>query len=279
MRPSAAQLLQHELLAEIVKIAEAEQMLSIVKTHRAAVIEKEREISARETALAEREAKLTALVAEKDAEIHRLHNLVSTAQSQLDARIREETDRREEELRVAIRKCEVEVSATMARREEEILSAGWLREQEIIGAWRSRKEQIKEAEEMIAERRQWIAAKETDLEAKLLGLFSQEFKGRKEKTPLEVLKNVLAPLVKMTEERGHITTRAKSGGEEATASSNKPSIPADEESDPSPFKFHRRGERPVPPSDGTFGTRRGQLLPVLGLHTGTGDTAVFGTRV
>ena len=193
--------------------------LSTVKTHKSAVIAKEREISARETALAEREAKLTALVAEKDAEILSLHNLISTAQSQLDARIREAIGKREEELRVAIRKREEEVAAAMARREDEILSAVRQREQEIFDAWRAREEQIKaEAEAMIAERTQWIAAREADLEAeqsrlddvqkdleaKLAAVAPQEVKGRKDKTPLEEVKNLLAPLVQMTEERGHV---------------------------------------------------------------------------
>ena len=192
--------------------------LSTVKTHKSAVIAKEREISARETALAEREAKLTAVVVEKDAEIFRLFNVVSTAQSQLDARIREAIGKREEELRVAIRKREEEVAAAMARREEEIMSAVRQREQEIFDAWRTREEQIRaEGQEVIAEKMQWIAAKEADLEAEQirldevqkdleakLALCSQEVKGRKEKTPLEEVKNLLAPLVQMTEERGHI---------------------------------------------------------------------------
>ena len=59
-------------------------MLSTVKTHKSAVIAKEREISAREIALAEREAKITALVAEKDAEILRLCNLVSVLTRRTD---------------------------------------------------------------------------------------------------------------------------------------------------------------------------------------------------
>lgn len=196
--------------------------LSTVKTHKSAVIAKEREISARETALAEREAKITAIVVEKDAEVHRLHHLLSAAQAQLDARIREAIGKREEELRVAIRKREEEVAAAMARREEEILSAVRQREQEISDAWRTREAQIKvEVEEMIAERMKWVAAKEADLEveqtrldevrkdleAKLAALSSQEVKGRKEKTPLEEVKNLLAPLVQMTEEHSH--TREK----------------------------------------------------------------------
>ncbi|KAF8547909.1 hypothetical protein OG21DRAFT_1501321 [Imleria badia] len=105
MRRSAVQLLQHELLALITKVFEAEKM----KTHKSAVISKDLGISARETALAEREAKLTTVVAGKDAGILSLHNFVSTAQSQLNARIREATGKREEE-----------VAAAMARREDEI---------------------------------------------------------------------------------------------------------------------------------------------------------------
>ncbi|KAG8218041.1 kinase-like domain-containing protein [Butyriboletus roseoflavus] len=210
---------ESELL--ITKVVEAEKMLSTVKTHKSAVIAKEREVSARETALADREAMLTALVVEKDAEILRLHKLVSTAQSQLDARIREAVGKREEELRVAVRKREEEVAAAMARREDEILSAVRQREQEIFDAWRTREEQIKaEAETMVTEKMQWMAVKEADLEAeqsrldevqkdleaKLATLSAQEGKGRKEKTPLEEVKNLLAPLVQMTE---HSHTREK----------------------------------------------------------------------
>lgn len=193
--------------------------LLAVKTHKSAVVAKEREISAREAVLVDREAKLTALMVEKDAEILGLHNIISTAQFQLDTRIREAVSKREEELRLAIRKREEEVAAAMARREGEIMSAVRQREQEIFDAWRAREEKIKvEAEAMIAEKMQWIAAKEADLEAeqcrldevqkdleaKLATLSSQEVKGRKEKTPLEEVKNLLAPLVQMTEERGQI---------------------------------------------------------------------------
>ncbi|KAF9220114.1 kinase-like protein [Gyrodon lividus] len=219
MRPSATQLLQHERLVLISKVVEAEKMLTTVKTHKSTVIAKEREVSVRETALAEREARLTALAAEKDAEILRLHNLISTAQSQLDERIREAIGKREEELRIAVRKREEEVAAAMSRREEEIMSAVRQREQEIFEAWRAREEQVKaEGEAAVAEKMGWIAAKEADLEAeqtrldevqkdlevKLAALSSQETKGRREKTPLEEVKNLLAPLVQMTEEHSRI---------------------------------------------------------------------------
>ena len=156
------------------------------------------------------------MLVEKDAEILRLHSLASTAQAQVDSRIREAVGKREEELRLAIRKREEEVAAAMARREDEIMSAVRQREQEVFDAWRAREEQIKtDADAMVTEKLQWIAAREADLEAeqarldevqrdlenKLAALSSQEAKGRKEKTPLEEVKNLLAPLVQMTEER------------------------------------------------------------------------------
>ncbi|KIK91246.1 hypothetical protein PAXRUDRAFT_831005 [Paxillus rubicundulus Ve08.2h10] len=143
MRPSATQLLQHERLLLTSKVAEAEKMLTTVKAHKAILTAKEREVSARETALAEREARLVALVAEKDAEILRLRSLISIAQSQLDERIRGAVGKREEELRIAVRKREEEVAAAMSRREEEIMAAVRQREQEIFEAWQAREAQIK----------------------------------------------------------------------------------------------------------------------------------------
>ena len=55
---------------------------------------------------------------------------VSTAQSQLDARIREVISKRGEEPCVAIRKHEGEVATAMARGEDKILSAVRQRERD-----------------------------------------------------------------------------------------------------------------------------------------------------
>ncbi|KAG6331959.1 hypothetical protein ID866_7130 [Astraeus odoratus] len=220
MRPSATQLLQHERLALISKVMEAEKMLAIVKTHKSAVVAKEREISAREASLTEREAKIATLIAEKDAEILRLQQIVSTGQSQLDAKIREAVSKREEELRVAVIKREEEVAAAMARREEEIMNAVRHREQEILEAWKAREGQIKmEANAAIEEKLTWIAGREADLraeqtrlnevqqalEANLGAISNHEARGRKEKTPLEEMKNLLAPLRQTAE--GNTGTR------------------------------------------------------------------------
>ena len=90
---------------------------------------------------------------------------VSTVQSQLDARIREVISKRGEELCLAIRKHE-EVATAMARREDKILSAVREREQGEFDAWRAQEERIQaEAETIVVEMMQWIAAKEADLEA------------------------------------------------------------------------------------------------------------------
>ncbi|KAL4064194.1 kinase-like domain-containing protein [Scleroderma yunnanense] len=224
MRPSATQLLQHERLLLISKVVEAEKMLATVKTHKFAVVAKEREISAREATLAERETRLATLLSDKDGEISRLQQLISTARVQLDARIREAVGKREEELRLAVIKREEEVAAAMARREEEIMTAVRQREQEIFEAWRVREEHIRsEANAAIEEKMKWITAREADLEAeqmrlddvqkdleaKLATLSDQEAKGRKDKTPLEEMKNLLAPL---TEEHCRIREKRQSRG-------------------------------------------------------------------
>ncbi|KAI6043381.1 kinase-like domain-containing protein [Pisolithus marmoratus] len=225
MRPSATQLLQHERLVLISKVVEAEKMLATVKTHKSSVVAKERELSAREATLAEREARLTALVAEKDAEILRLHQLISTAESRVDVRIREAIGKREEELRLAVMKREQEVAAAMARREEEIMNAVRQREREIFEAWSAREEQIRaESNSAVEEKMKQIAAREADLEAeqtrldavqkelevKLAVLSNQEAKGRKENTPLDEVKHLLAPLVQITEEHSRIREKRQS---------------------------------------------------------------------
>ncbi|KAI6144136.1 kinase-like domain-containing protein [Pisolithus tinctorius] len=225
MRPSATQLLQHERLVLISKVVEAEKMLATVKSHKSAVVAKERDLSAREAALADREARLTTLIAEKDAEILRLHRLMSTAESQVDVRIREAIGKREEELRLAVIKREQEVAAAMARREEEIMNAVRQREREIFDAWSAREGQIRsEANSAVEERMKQITAREAELEAeqtrldavqkdlevKLSALSNQEAQGRKEKTPLDEMKHLLAPLVQITEEHSKIREKRQS---------------------------------------------------------------------
>lgn len=75
------------------------------------------------------------------------------------------------------------------------------------------------------------------MEAKLAGLSSREVKRRTGKIPLEEVKNVLTPIVQMTAERGHVTsrsTKAKSGD-----------CIAEQTFDPCPTRL-KRGEPPAP---------------------------------
>jgi NIMA (never in mitosis gene a)-related kinase len=85
------------------------------------VIAKEPELTARETAFAEKEFRMHAVLPQKDVEITSLRQHVIESQSALDARIQEAITKREEELRVAVIRRGEGVAAAMARKEEEII--------------------------------------------------------------------------------------------------------------------------------------------------------------
>ncbi|KAG6841059.1 hypothetical protein C0991_002270 [Blastosporella zonata] len=216
MRPSAAQLLQHERLSLTLKVIEAEKILSSVKGHRADAAARDRELNLRETMMREREQQMLAVVGQKDAEIANLQRLVAASQEkqnqfsqqQMEAAIKEAVAHREEELRVLVMKREKEVADAMARREGEILEAVRKREAEVCEAWAARETEVrKEVEDnvkAVEERANWIQAKEeelkaeearlealqTDLEEKAANWEENLAKGRKEKMPLEEIKNI-----------------------------------------------------------------------------------------
>ncbi|KAF8547916.1 hypothetical protein OG21DRAFT_829959 [Imleria badia] len=112
VRPSAAQLLQHELLALTTKVVEAEKMPSTVKTR------KSRNLCKGDRAGRTR-SKAHYPSGRKDAGTLRLHNFVLVAQSQFDARKREAIGKGSEELCMATLRRE-EAAAAVARREDEI---------------------------------------------------------------------------------------------------------------------------------------------------------------
>lgn len=157
------------------------------------------------------------------------------SQHDVEQAVRQGIARREEDLRVLVRKREEEVGAAMAKREEEIMEAVRQREIEVCDAWSAREAEIrKEVEDSIKaveERVAWINQREIELkeeeeqvqearlelEAKLkkweeglakskrnsngvvtTGLMSSP--GRKEKTPLEEVKNLLEPLARLSQE-------------------------------------------------------------------------------
>ncbi|KDR69178.1 hypothetical protein GALMADRAFT_104121 [Galerina marginata CBS 339.88] len=208
MRPSAAQLLQHERLELVYKVLETEKMLSTVKSHRAAVTAKEREILAREQTLRESEERVTSLLNQKDQEIASLQQLVGQLQqshhysrSDVELAVKQAVARREEELRVLVMKREEEVAVAIAKREEEVMEAVRAREAEVDAACVKREETIRHE---VDERIQWILSRENELrqeetrleeekaemEAKLKRIEETLTKGQKDKAPLEGLKTL-----------------------------------------------------------------------------------------
>ncbi|KZT22157.1 Pkinase-domain-containing protein [Neolentinus lepideus HHB14362 ss-1] len=198
MRPSAAQLLQHERIDLAYKVSETEKMIAQVKHHKAAAAARERDLLAREAALKERESHLATLLQKK--------------QSELDITVRTAVARREEELRAAVLKREVEVAASMQKREEEILEAVQRQQDMINERVRVREETMREA---IEERMRWVERREAEmreererieeirkeLERKMRTLeeagSKSQRKERKGKNPFEEVKNILAPLSRL----------------------------------------------------------------------------------
>ncbi|KAG2349955.1 kinase-like protein [Suillus weaverae] len=203
MRPSAAQLLQHERLELVFKVSETEKMLTTVKSHKVAVVTKEREVAAREAALAEREARLASIVSEKDHEIVRLRELLGQAEALSEQRLRDVRKRmeevmalREEELEQHVRQRDQELFAWWTTREQEI-RAGMMKELEDKVNWvRGREEELEAEQGKLDEARQDLEVRMKAVEEKA----ANEAKGRKDKTPLEEVKNLLAPLAQMTQD-------------------------------------------------------------------------------
>ncbi|KDR66014.1 hypothetical protein GALMADRAFT_232733 [Galerina marginata CBS 339.88] len=219
MRPSATQLLQHERLELACKVSEAEKMLSTVKDHHVAVIDKEREVLAREQTLHESEQRLASLLNQKDQEIASLQHFISQLQeahqfsrNEVDLAAKEAVARREEGLRVLVMKREGEVTLAITKREEEIMEAVRAMEAEVYTACAVRDETIKQE---LDKRLQWILSKENDLRlretrleeakadmeanVKRLELTLAEGTRRKAKAPLEEVKNLLTPLQRVTQ--------------------------------------------------------------------------------
>ncbi|EAU85079.2 other/NEK protein kinase [Coprinopsis cinerea okayama7 len=225
MRPSAAQLLQHERLELVFKVAETEKMLSTVKAHKNAMVAREREVLAREQIIAEKEQHLQHLFSQKDSEIAHLQRVVSQLQAQihtiqsepritqhdLEVATKHAVARREQELRILVQKREEEVAAAMAKREEEIMEAVRRREAEVCEAWAKREAEVRQEVEVsikaVEERIQWISEKEAELieEEERLEALREELEVREKrveelankkgrtKSPLEEIRNTMEP--------------------------------------------------------------------------------------
>ncbi|KIP02581.1 hypothetical protein PHLGIDRAFT_26519 [Phlebiopsis gigantea 11061_1 CR5-6] len=207
MRPSAAQLLQHERLELAFKVSETQKMLNQVKVHKSNVVGRERDVAAREAAVAEKEGQLTTLLAQKDAELGTLRALLATAEQTHQTKVREALLKREDELRAMVLKQEADVALRMARREEEIMDAVRRREEDIAKMWADWERETREGMvRAVEERMAWVAERTDDLERerdRLLGV-QAELERRCEqaekelaasrshgKTPLENVKNLM----------------------------------------------------------------------------------------
>ncbi|KAK0201632.1 kinase-like domain-containing protein [Desarmillaria ectypa] len=203
MRPSAAQLLQHERLELVFKVSETERMLQTVKAHKHNLTLREREFLARET-------KLLGELASREAALH-------TREAGLSTAIKHAIAAREEELRVLVQQREEEVAAAIARREEEVAAAMRRREEEIIASVNAREKEIfeawKEREDVMEARIRWVEIRERELEEEAkrvecvkneVEVKMQAWEREKEKDkkghqtrPLEEVKNLLEPLSRL----------------------------------------------------------------------------------
>lgn len=152
----------------------------------------------------------------------------------VEARIRDAVSQREEELRALVVRHQQEVSAAMAKREEELMDAVKRREEELRVAWIQREQEIRdEMGAAVEERMEWVrkqmeeveeerrrldttrtevenkmktigdgaVVEKTGMGVRLLSakscLINTTQGARKEKTYLEEVKNVLAPLSRL----------------------------------------------------------------------------------
>ncbi|KAI0311530.1 kinase-like domain-containing protein [Amylostereum chailletii] len=198
MRPSAAQLLQHERLDLAYQVAKAQALLTSVKAHKAALLDKEREVLAREANVATREATLVTVASQKDSEIAALHAHVAEMQASVGTQIQQAITRREDELRTAVLCREEEVAQAMQKREEEIMDAVRRREAEIEEAWRKREVEIREECERELEERwkeEWeqLESARKELQESLSKLEANTAPtSKKEKSPFEEVQNIIA---------------------------------------------------------------------------------------
>ena len=136
-----------------------------MKSHKSSLLTKERDLVARETALAEREAHLVTAVAQKDEEITSLRNLLATAESTLQQRVRAAVARRDEELRAIVVKQEEEVAARIALREQEIMEAVRRREEDMARMWADWERQTRETMgRAVEERMEWVQQQANEIE-------------------------------------------------------------------------------------------------------------------
>jgi hypothetical protein len=196
-----------------------------VKTHKATLVERERELVARESALASLEATQHAAIAMKDGEIASLQAQLAELAASIPSQMEQAVAFREQELRNAVLDYEKVVELRVQRREQEIMEAVRVREAEMCEAWQSHETALRAAFQAELEER-WRAEQETlermreEIEEKTRALEESQRKGavfhlgckaisedshnctgqKKDKTPLEEVKNILAPLAQLAKD-------------------------------------------------------------------------------
>ncbi|KAJ7281578.1 kinase-like protein [Mycena rebaudengoi] len=189
MRPSAAQLLQHE-------------RLNTIKSHKATLTSKERDLLARESTLNETESRITDMIQQRDAQIQLL-------QSQLHESVKQ----REYELRVLVLNQEEDVRRSMQKREEEIMEAIRRREAEVLEEWGNRERELRAflgrelevREQMFEDREEELRQREAavgeeeerlasvrDLLEKTKNIDEKAAGSKKDRSPLDEVQNILS---------------------------------------------------------------------------------------
>ncbi|KIY69899.1 kinase-like protein [Cylindrobasidium torrendii FP15055 ss-10] len=209
MRPSAAQLLQHERLELVYKVSETEKMLQAVKNHKQTVVSRERELvqreagfQAREKALAEREAAMQSAVQEAIHKREQEFNVYLT--SQLAAKELEFQKERENLIEQANAHC----AQVLANRDADLQRSMQEHDQKWRELLASREEAYRKREQWIEQRESEIAEEQDQIERsralyeKAVAEWEANNKAapsqdRLQKSPLEEVKNVLEPLSRL----------------------------------------------------------------------------------
>jgi hypothetical protein len=199
--------------------------LNSVKAHKATLVEREQELIARESVLASLEAAQHVTIAMKDGEIASLQAQLTELTASIPAQMEQAVAYREQELRNAVLDYEKVVELRVQRREQEIMEAVRVREAEMCEAWQSHETALRAAFQAELEER-WRAEQETlermreEIEEKTRALEESQRKGafnylecnafsrdshpgtgqKKDKTPLEEVKNILAPLAQLAKD-------------------------------------------------------------------------------
>lgn len=116
-----------------------------MKVHKAALIDRERELIARESAFSAHEAAQNVAVSQKDSEIFALQARLNELTASVASLVQQAVARREEELRSAVLEYEKVVESRVQRREEEIMEAVRVREAELLEAWQSHEATVRAA--------------------------------------------------------------------------------------------------------------------------------------